>query len=246
MNDEGRCLTIVRVNDLWNEIAGRANVSLDASQHALLEQYLDLLFDANRRMNLTRITDRAAAQVQHVGDALTLLDHLPREGFTLADVGSGGGVPGIPLAIARRDCGIVLIESTRKKAAFLRDAIKQLKLENAIVLDARAETVARSERRESFDVVTARAVGALVWGAEWCLPLARKGGKVLAMKGAKATAELAEAARAIKVLGGGEPIVHCVSLPGSEHHVIVEIPKMNRTDPRYPRDPTATRGKPIG
>ncbi len=230
---------------LWSEMACGAGVPLDNSQQSLLLRYLELLLEANRRMNLTRITDPAAAQVQHVADALTLLAHLPRGLFKLADVGSGGGVPGLPLAIARPDGQVLLIESTKKKAAFLRDAIRQLDLPNVGVIDYRAEELARTDLREGFDIVTARAVGAMVWLAEWCLPLTKKGGKVLAMKGARIVDELPEARKAIHLLGGGEPIVHRVQLPGTEHHVIVEIPKAGTTDIKYPRNPTTTRGKPL-
>jgi 16S rRNA (guanine527-N7)-methyltransferase len=233
------------VNQLWTELAARGGVVLIDHQHELLHSYLDLLLEANQHVNLTRITNRIDAGISHVADALTLLPFLPAGAISLSDVGSGGGVPGIPLAIARPDAQVTLIDSTKKKAAFLRQAVDQLKLANVTVRDERAEHVARTDARERFDVVTARAVGALVWLAEWCLPLVRVGGRVLAMKGAKAQQELAPAARTIKLLGGGAPVVHPVELPGSQHHVIVEIPKMAPTDPRYPRDPTATRGKPI-
>jgi 16S rRNA (guanine527-N7)-methyltransferase len=233
------------VNQLWTELAQRASVQLLDEQRSRLMRFLDLLLDANQRMNLTRITDRAQAALHHVADALTLLRFIGPGPIELADVGSGGGVPGIPLAIARPDARVRLIESTRKKAAFLRDALRELKLDNVTVSDDRAEIIARTEAREAFDIVTARAVGQLPWLAEWCLPLVRIGGNVLAMKGEKVREELPAALKAIKLLGGGEPVVHPVDLPGTEHHVIVEIPKIARTDPKYPRDPTATRGKPI-
>src|SRR5690349_1312230 len=116
------------MNPLWNEIAARTGSSLTPEQHDLLGRYIDLLLDANQRMNLTRIADRESAEVHHVGDALTLLRFIPVGPQRLADVGSGGGVPGIPLAIARPDVQIVLIESTRKKAAFLEDTVGKLGL----------------------------------------------------------------------------------------------------------------------
>jgi 16S rRNA (guanine527-N7)-methyltransferase len=233
-------------NALWDELAGRAGVALSPEQHALLSRYLDLLLATNATMNLTRITDRAAAEVQHVGDSLTILPHLPRDSHRLADVGTGGGVPGIPLAVARPDVAVLLIESTKKKAGFLRSAIAELGLRNVTVSDRRVEDVARSpEHRERYDVAVARAVAALAWLAEWCLPLVRKGGKVLAMKGQRAAEELPAAAKTIKLLHGGEPVVHPVELPGTEHRVIVEIPKLGRTDARYPRDPTVAKGKPL-
>jgi 16S rRNA (guanine527-N7)-methyltransferase len=233
------------VNELWTQLAARASITLTDAQHQSLSQYLDLLLDANQRMNLTRITDRTAAEVQHVGDALTLLPFLPSGPIQVADIGSGGGVPGIPLAIIRPDARFTLVESTQKKANYLRDVVKQLKLTHVTISSTRAEELARTNQRESFDIVTARAVGALVWLAEWCLPLCKKSGRVLAMKGARIQEELPAAIKAIHLLGGGDPIVHPVQLPGAEHHVIVEIPKTGPTDAKYPRNPTATRGKPI-
>lgn len=220
-------------------------MQLTQAQANNLSRYLDLLLDANTRLNLTRITDRPSAEVQHVGDALTLLPFLPPGAFALADVGSGGGVPGLPLAIARPDAHVLLIESTKKKANFLREVIHQLELRNVEVTDARAEAVGRSNRREAFDIVSARAVGSLVWLAEWCLPLVKKGGKMLAMKGERIKDELPAALKPLKKLGGGEPIVHPVDLPGTIHHVVVEVPKLGKTDLKYPRDPTTTRGNPM-
>lgn len=233
------------MNALWTELATRAGLTLSERQHEQLSRYLDLLLAANERMNLTRITDRAAAEVQHVGDALTVLPYLPKGEFRLVDVGSGGGVPGIPLAIARPDARVMLVESTKKKAAFLKDAAAQIGLGNLSVSEWRAEQVGRSNSREAFDVATARAVATLDWLAEWCLPLVKRGGKLLAMKGERAAEELPVAGKAIKFLGGGEAVVHRVELPGTEHRVIVEIPKIRGTDDRFPRDATVAKGKPI-
>jgi 16S rRNA (guanine527-N7)-methyltransferase len=184
--------------------------------------------------------------VQHVGDALTLLPFLPAGPHRFADVGSGGGVPGIPIAVARPDANVVLIESTQKKARFLQHAVEQLGLPN-VKVDARRSEDAGNDpaMRETFDVTAARAVATLDWLAEWCLPLLKVGGKMLAMKGPKVTDELTAARRAINLLGGGEPAVHPVELPASEHHVVVTIPKTSPTDPRYPRPATAAKGKPV-
>jgi 16S rRNA (guanine527-N7)-methyltransferase len=233
------------VNELWRQLSSAAGVTLSEAQHALLSRYLDLLLAANERMNLTRITDRVAAEVQHVGDALTLLPFLPPGRFRLVDVGSGGGVPGIPVAIARPDATVMLVESTKKKAAFLRETVAKLKLTNVSVSEWRAEDVGRSNSRETFDVAVARAVATLDWLAEWCLPLVKKGGKLLAMKGARVAAEVPAARKAIQLLGGGEAVVHPVALPGSEHRVVVEIAKVARTSDRYPRHATQAKGKPL-
>jgi 16S rRNA (guanine527-N7)-methyltransferase len=174
-----------------------------------------------------------------------LLPYLPAGAFRLVDVGSGGGVPGIPLAIARPDATVMLVESTKKKAAFLRETAAALNLGNVSVSEWRAEDVGQSNSRETFDVATARAVATLDWLAEWCLPLVKRRGKLLAMKGARVTEELPAARKAIKILGGGEPVVHPVELPGSEHRVIVEIPKVGTTSDRFPRPATQAKGKPL-
>lgn len=231
---------------LWTELAAGANRTLSEEQLRRLSNYLDLLLDANRRINLTRIVDRESAESQHVGDALTLLKFIPSGAARIADVGSGGGVPGLPLAIALPQAQLVLFESTRKKADFLEAAARKLGLGNVRVCNWRAEDAGReSEFRETFDVAVARAVGTMNWLAEWCLPLVRKGGVFLSMKGPKSAEELPQAEHAIKLLGGGNPDVHAADLPSAGGHVIVEIRKIGKTPPAYPRAATATKGKPL-
>ncbi len=144
-------------------------------------------------MNLTRIRDRQEAETFHVGDALALLPHLPEHGFDLADVGSGGGVPGVPLAIARPKVQVTLIESVGKKAAFLQSVVEALQLENVTVINGRAEALPP----KSFDVVTCRAVAPLQKLLVWCRSMIRPGGVLLAMKGPKLAEELVEAKKAL-------------------------------------------------
>jgi 16S rRNA (guanine527-N7)-methyltransferase len=230
-------------NPLWTELAGKAEVQFNAAQLNQLCRYLDLLEEANRRMNLTRIIDRTAAEIGHVADSLTVLPFLPKGSIKLADVGSGGGVPGIPLAIARPNAVVVLIESTKKKAMFLKETATALGLTNVKVLDDRVEDVGRGMDRETFDIAVVRAVATMNWLAEWCLPLLKIGGKMLAMKGERISEELPEAKLAIRRVGGGMATVHSVQLPGSEHHVIVEVPKAMKTDELFPRPATVAKGR---
>lgn len=185
---------------------------------APLERFLDLLLAANERMNLTRIVDRDEARVQHVGDALTLLPYLPPGAHRLADVGSGGGVPGIPLAIIRPDVSVTLIESIGKKAAFLEEAVRELGLSNVTVWRGRAEAWAG----ERFDVVTCRAVAAMAKLLEWCRPLVAPGGKLLAMKGPKLPEELTEAADVIR-RQRARIEVYPVTVPELAGRVIAEV-----------------------
>lgn len=230
---------------LWTELAAAANRTLSDTQFQQLDRYLDLLAEANQRMNLTRIIDREQAAVGHVGDALTLLPHLPTDPFRIADVGSGGGVPGMPLAIALPNAQMILVESTQKKAEFLRQCAAELGLKNVRVLPQRVEDVGRSDLRETCNIVTARAVGELVFLVEWCIPLLSKGGRLLAMKGAKAAEEIGHCDKVLKALNASQPVVHQVALPGADNHVIVQITKLGRTDPRYPRPATVAKNRAI-
>jgi 16S rRNA (guanine527-N7)-methyltransferase len=230
------------MNFLWTEIAARAGAVLTPAQHDLLGRYIDLLLEANQRMNLTRIADRESAEVHHVGDALTLLKFLPAGPLRVADVGSGGGVPGIPLAIVRPDVQVLLIEATGKKATFLEEASRRLGLNNVEVIAARAEDAGRMPKlRQTCDVVVARAVATMDWLAEWCLPLLKTGGKLLAMKGPTAAEELPAAEHAIRLVGGSSPDVHPADLPGADNHVIVEIRKIRSTPSPYPRPATQAK-----
>jgi len=174
-------------------------------------------------MNLTRIDSPDAAAVQHVADALTLLPYLPPRPHRLADAGSGGGVPGIPLAIVRSDVRVTLIEATGKKARFLEQTARELRLTNIQVVNARLEDAAGL--REAFDVVVARALAPMDKLARWCLPLVRVGGALLAMKGPRAHGELAGAARTIARLGGRPAVLHPVDEPNLDGHIIAEVRK---------------------
>ncbi len=233
------------MNTLWTQLAARAGLSPTQQQHDLFNRYIDLLLAGNERMNLTRITDRESAEIAHIGDALTVLPYLPPTAAPrIADVGSGGGVPGIPLAIARPDAHVVLIESTQKKARFLTECVQALGLSIMSVLGRRVEDVGHDPAyRETFDAAACRAVATLDWLCEWCLPLVKKGGKLLAMKGPKAAEELPQAEHAIALVGGGSPDVHPVELPGTHSHVIVEITKAHKTPKAYPRPATVAKGK---
>lgn len=185
---------------------------------ARLSRYLDLLLAANERMNLTRIRDRAEAETFHVGDAMALLPHLPEGDFDMADVGSGGGVPGVPLAIARPLVRVTLVESVGKKAAFLQSVVDELRLENVAVVNGRAEALPA----KSFDVVTCRAVASMQKLLVWCRSMIRPGGMLLAMKGPKLAEELEEAR---KTLANQRATVttHPYTLGGQTGRVIAKV-----------------------
>jgi 16S rRNA (guanine527-N7)-methyltransferase len=174
-------------------------VTVDDAVIAKLGDYLARLLAMNEQMNLTAIEDPVEVWERHALDALTLVPLLAElgAGARLVDVGSGGGVPGIPLAIARPDLRVTLVESTQKKAAFLSAVAAALGLSNVSVHSARAEQLATGSLHGAFDAVTARAVGRLAALVPLTAPFAKPGGLVLLIKGQRAEEELAEATKAL-------------------------------------------------
>ena len=147
-------------NELWRGLAGRGGVALSQEQEDLLNRFLDLLEGGNQKMNLTRIVDRASAEVSHIGDALTLLPYLPSKPARIADVGSGGGVPGIPLAIARPDSQMILIEGNQERSCLSspRPPRASAFLQRYRSCQRCVEDAGRDPAlRESFDAVACRA-----------------------------------------------------------------------------------------
>lgn len=170
-------------------------------QRALLRAYLEELLEANTKFNLTAVRSPEEAWDRHIIESASLAPFVGRP-KNLIDVGSGGGLPGMVLAICRPDIEVTLLEATAKKARFLDATREKLALKNVTVVCDRAETGAapKSPLRESFDVITARAVAPLRVLLELTIPFARVGGTLLAIKGEKAPKELQEAARALRVL----------------------------------------------
>ncbi|WP_437709353.1 16S rRNA (guanine(527)-N(7))-methyltransferase RsmG [Sorangium sp. So ce448] len=170
-------------------------VTLDAATIAKLGDYLARLLAMNELMNLTSITDPVEVWEKHVLDSLTLLPLLEElsAGARLADIGSGGGLPGLPVAIARPDLRVTLVEATQKKASFLVAVAEGLGLTNVSVRAERAEQLGKGDLQGAFDAVTARAVGRLVMLIPLTVPFVRPSGLVLLVKGQRAEEELAEA-----------------------------------------------------
>jgi 16S rRNA (guanine527-N7)-methyltransferase len=226
------------------EEAEAYGIAFDPGDLERLGAYLSLLLEANTRFNLTAVTDPDEAWTKHVFDSLTLLPYVvSAEARHVIDVGSGGGLPGMPLAIVLPEVDFTLLEATGKKADFLRDAAGHLELANVDVVNDRAETIGqdRADHREQYDLVVARAVGRLVVLLELAVPLARVGGHVAAIKGAKAAREIEEAARALHLLHG--EVIETTRTPTG---TIVLIQKLRRTAKLYPRRPGEPKRAPLG
>jgi 16S rRNA (guanine527-N7)-methyltransferase len=225
-------------------------VALDDERLDRLLRYARLLATYNRANVIgTRDLDRIV--VDHVLDSVSCFLHEPLlEAGRLADVGSGGGLPGIPISIVRRDMATTLIESTGKKTRFLRAAVEDLALGNVEVANARVEDLGRAkEHRGAYDVVTSRAVARLSVVAEYCVPLLEVGGWAIAMKGRLERDEVREGGQALRVLGANiaevEPVGMLPEVGDKERNLVV-IEKVTRTPERYPRKPGAAAKRPLG
>ena len=212
---------------------GATGLELEPAELEPLGRYLAFLADANRKFNLTAVDEPEAMWIRHVADSLTLLPVLASlDAKDVLDVGSGGGLPAIPLAIAMPGTRFTLLEATGKKVRFLEAVAAALGLPNVTVVAARAEDAGRDRDRyrERFDAVTSRAVGALPTLLELTLPFAKVEGHVLAIKGEKAIEEIAASKRALHALHA--EALEPVRTPTG---TIVAVLKRRTTPKMYPR-----------
>lgn len=231
-NEAGRMCEHLR------QVAAAMGVVVDDLKMEKFAAYYEFLLEYNQKVNLTRITEPLDVAVKHFGDSLFLLKPgLIPDGARVADIGTGAGFPGIPLAIMRPDLRVVLVDSLRKRTVFLTDAVERLGLANVEVVWSRAEDLGhKPEFRERYDVVLARAVAALNVLTELCLPLVKVGGWFLALKGPRAQEELAQAQAAIALLGGAGATLLEAELPiQPEVRAILRINKRKPTPMKYPR-----------
>lgn len=193
--------------------------SLDLGAQRKLELWLDLLAKWNRVYNLTAIRDRAQMTTHHVNDALAILPHLPQAAsLRVLDIGTGAGIPGIPIAIARPHWQVALLDSNQKKIAFVTQAAAEIGLANVTPIAARAEAWRAGE---PFDVVVSRAYSELAPFAKLAIRYLAADGRIVAMKGAYPAGEIAALPPEIEVLATPR-----LDVPGldAERHLVVMRP----------------------
>lgn len=214
-------------------LAGR--VPEDAS--AKLAKYGQLLLEKNQVMNLTAIRERSGVARLHMLDCAALLNFCDFENKTLVDVGTGAGFPGLVLKTLVPSLEVTLLDSLNKRLDWLDETARALELSGVRTLHARAEEQALVKGfRDSFDLVTARAVADLRLLCELCLPYVKVGGRFLAMKSTGSDQELAESDHVIKLLGGRVAAVEDYTIPGTDiTHRLVIIEKLAPTLKGYPR-----------
>lgn len=218
-------------------------IKLSDRQYEQFIRYYELLAEWNTFMNLTSITDYEEVVLKHFTDSLSLVkafpDHdlLSEKELSVIDVGTGAGFPAIPLKIAFPKMKITMLDSLNKRIKFLNEVILQLELTDITALHGRAEDAARqSGLRENYDLCVSRAVAKLSTLSEYCLPFVRKGGYFIPYKSEKTESELAEAKRALSVLGGKVIRETEFYLPDSDiYRKLIVIEKSAITPMKYPR-----------
>ena len=220
------------------ESAKAMGVELTQRQAEQFERYHEMLVEANKQFNLTRVPDdlREAADRNYLDCIAPLANGWPEGVQTIVDVGSGAGFPGIPLAIALPEVHVVMVDALDKRVKFLKSVIDELGL-NAEAVHARAEDAAKKpELRGQFDMATARAVAALNLLSEYLLPFVKVGGWMMALKGPNLDEELEEAQFALNTLGGQFERAETVEIPGRDwSHRVAYIRKVKPTHAKYPR-----------
>lgn len=228
------------------EGAAAVGVPLTEAQIDLCRRHAERVRETNLHTNLTRIVAPEAMAVKHYVDSLTPLAALPDlpEGARVIDVGAGAGFPGLALKIARPAIRLTLLDSLKKRLDFLEEAIAALGLKDVACVHARAEEAGRDPaHRDRYDLAVARAVASLPTLLEWCAPLVRPGGRLVALKGGD-TEAATEAPRLLR-LAPLPPL--CLTLPGDEgaRRTLLVYAKTAPTPARFPRPPAQIRARPL-
>ncbi|WP_342499879.1 16S rRNA (guanine(527)-N(7))-methyltransferase RsmG [Bacillus sp. FSL M7-0791] len=223
-------------------------ITLSPVQLEQFETYFRMLVEWNEKMNLTSITEKEEVYLKHFYDSISAAFFIDfHKVTTICDIGAGAGFPSIPLKICFPYLHVTIVDSLQKRITFLNELAKGLNLQDTTFYHDRAETFGqRKEKRESYDLVTARAVARLSVLSELCLPLVKKEGLFVALKASAADEEMQAGKKAVTVLGGEVVEKHSFVLPleESERNIIV-IEKKKQTPKKYPRKPGTPNKSPI-
>jgi len=225
-------------------------IELKEKQIDDFSQYLELITNWNQKINLTAQKTPIEIIIKHFLDSLTCIKTIKSENLShncLLDVGTGPGLPGIPLKIMFPSINLFLLEAQRKKAAFLAEVIARLNLLDTYLLIGRAETFGKNqEYRERYNIVVSRAVAPLNILVEYCLPFVKLGGVLIAQKGKSYIQELKDSTEAIRLLGGDLDEINKVILPIiKQERFLLKIVKIAHTPIKYPRREGIPRKRPL-
>lgn len=221
------------------ELASRATqfgINLSKGQQEQFFSYMQLLLDWNKKINLTAIIEQKEILIKHFIDSLSIVPYI-KANDNILDIGTGAGFPGIPLKITLPQNSFTLLDALNKRINFLNEVIQKLNLENIQAVHSRAEEFVKVEgKRESYEVVTSRAVAKLNVLLEYMLPFTKVGGKCICMKSVSIEDELKEGEKAIEILGGKIEKVDTITLENTDiQRKIVIIKKIKETPKKYPR-----------
>lgn len=222
------------------------NLELNDEQIKNFYDFMNLLIEKNKVMNLTGITEPKEVILKHFVDSLTALKYVD-ENNSVIDVGTGAGFPGLPLKISDNSLEITLLDSLNKRINFLNEVIEYTGLDKIKTIHGRAEDFGRNaENREKYDVAISRAVAPLNILLEYMLPFVKVGGKCICMKGSNCDEEIENAKNAIKILGGQIEKLDKFTLPNSDNNrTILVIKKVKKIGGQYPRNAGIPTKKPL-
>ena len=226
----------------------RLGIGYDTELLKKFSQYMEGVLDWNVKVNLTAITDRDEFIKKHYIDSIVCAGQEEIENAeSIIDVGTGAGFPGIPLALIYPKKKFVLMDSLSKRLKIIDELCHEIGIENVMVLHGRAEDLAQKpEYRESFDLCVSRAVANLATLSEYCLPFVKPGGYFVAYKGPECEAELADAKKAINILGGSVEDIRTAGLENLDlSHKLLYIKKTKDTPSKYPRKAGKAVKKPL-
>jgi len=228
-------------NDFSRVIKEKLGIELTREQYDKLEKYYEFLIDWNKKMNLTSITERDDVFIKHFLDSLSLVRVCAISNQTFLDVGSGAGFPSIPLKIIYEDLKVTIVDSLKKRINFLSNLVEALRLDSVKLIHGRIE---EHTPKNSYDIVTARAVAKLNVLSELCVPYVNADGVFIAYKGSNYEAEIEESQTALKKLNSDVSKVSTFSI-GGETRALVLIMKKGDTPVKYPRSFKKIKNTPL-
>lgn len=231
---------------IFNNYLEKLNLTLTEEQIEKFYNYMNLLIEWNKKINLTAIVELKDIILKHFIDSLTIVKYI-KEGETIIDVGTGAGFPGIPLKIAREDLKITLADSLNKRINFLNEVINKLDLKNIETIHTRAEELGKNKKyREKFDIATSRAVANMSTLSEYLIPFIKVKGRCICMKSSDIDTELENAKKAINILGCEIESKDKFNLPNSDlGRSVIILRKVKNTPSKFPRKAGTPAKEPI-
>ena len=235
--------------DLLTDSLKEFHITLTNEQFHQFQNYYELMIEWNSFMNLTAITEMDEVIMKHFVDSVSLIQAVPdlaKKDYSLIDIGTGAGFPGIPLKIVFPDLKITLLDSLNKRVDFLKQVCDKLKINNVTAIHGRAETYGQNEMyRNQFDFVVSRAVAELPILMEYCVPFAKVNGYFVSYKGKKQEEEVKLAENAFHELSAKFDHLDKFSLREKEERYLLFIRKVEETNSKYPRKEGKPKKKPL-